>query len=215
MKISIQIEDATPEEVRGILFAAAGPEKVTISPTAHKPADGLQTTKETPPTHKKEAKKVPADKPSSSEWRSKNAKVPKWAGKEKKTVSDCATKEEAWEKYQVAYPGQRNQSAVFQRFAKLKGSGKKSKGNGKKPVETVATPSGQSSDNVATPTDDADPSQEEWSLEEDAAIRECPSEDMALTHFLTKFPESERTAVEVSERWKELSDLREAAAGES
>lgn len=51
-----------------------------------------------------------------------------------------------------------------------------------------------------------------WSIEEDAAIRECPNEDMALTHFLNKFPESERTAVEVSQRWQELRGQADEAA---
>ncbi|MCK9579326.1 MAG: hypothetical protein M0Q92_02605 [Methanoregula sp.] len=55
-------------------------------------------------------------------------------------------------------------------------------------------------------------SSNEWTLEEDAAIRECPNEDMALTHFMNKFPESERTAVEVSQRWQELRGLADEMA---
>ncbi len=97
MKISIEIEDATPEEVRRILFVAAGPEKVTISPIAHKPPVSLSPVKGTPPTHKKEAKKVPAEKKTSSgwllrpNWRGKNAKVKKSTGVEKKSVETVAT----------------------------------------------------------------------------------------------------------------------------
>ena len=55
-------------------------------------------------------------------------------------------------------------------------------------------------------------SSNEWTIEEDAAIRECPNEDMALTHFLSKFSESERTAVEVSQRWQLLRGQADEAA---
>lgn len=48
------------------------------------------------------------------------------------------------------------------------------------------------------------PSQGGWSPEEDAAIRDCPSEDAVLTHYMNKFPDSGRTATEVTERWQQI-----------
>ena len=42
----------------------------------------------------------------------------------------------------------------------------------------------------------------EWTEPEDAAIRDCPNEEAALARFLEKFPDSERTAVDVAEHWK-------------
>lgn len=56
---------------------------------------------------------------------------------------------------------------------------------------------------------------EEWTAEEDAAIRECPTEDMALIHFQNKFPDSEKTAVQVSVRWQVLRGSQDAGAGEA
>ncbi len=46
--------------------------------------------------------------------------IPSWSEDEKKIVSDCSTKEAAWDAYQKAFPRKRNQNAVFQRYYKLK-----------------------------------------------------------------------------------------------
>lgn len=55
----------------------------------------------------------------------------------------------------------------------------------------------------------------EWTAEEDAAIRECPTEDTALIHFQNKFPDSDKTAVQVSVRWQFLRGSLDAEAGEA
>ena len=56
-----------------------------------------------------------------------------------------------------------------------------------------------------------------WTPEEDAAIRDCPSEDAALARYLDKFPDSERTAAEVMMRWSETAanPVSDEAAGET
>jgi len=81
-----------------------------------------------------------------------------------------------------------------------------------KPTKPGRKPKAQ---NTSKQLREAIDSSNEWTLEEDAAIRECPNEDMALTHFLNKFPESTRTAVEVSQRWQELKGLADEMAEEA
>ncbi|WP_292420703.1 hypothetical protein, partial [Methanoregula sp.] len=46
--------------------------------------------------------------------------IPAWSDKEKACIKDCKTKEDAWEKYQREFPGQRNKNAVYRRFSGLK-----------------------------------------------------------------------------------------------
>lgn len=57
----------------------------------------------------------------------------------------------------------------------------------------------------------------EFTEAEDAAIVACPSEEMALMRYQDKFPDSPRTAVEVSMRWQYLTGAgkEEAMAGEA
>lgn len=47
-----------------------------------------------------------------------------WTPEQRDLVSKCKTKEEAWQKFQEQFPGQRNENAVHQRFNKLKKAGK-------------------------------------------------------------------------------------------
>lgn len=143
----------------------------------------------------------------------------RWSKEEKAVVDKAPDHVTAWKNYREKFPeSPRNENAIYQRwYAKHPGSRKKVKRTPppkhlkkKQPAkddEPVINIKGAES----LPDPDGD-----WTLEEDAAIRECPTEDMALTHFQNKYPESDKTAVQVSMRWQFLrGSQEEVAAGEA
>jgi len=222
MKIAIEIDNVTPEQGARLMKTALGIEEEKLRAMAHKPADSLPTGSDdlgacrdcedhgknfehcdkcAPPV-KKEAKavsgKVSLKKVALSGKKTK-AKGPMRPGNQKgKDLGipaglygqDKGLYQRVW--YRCSKKGMTYEQALA--------------AEKKTDPDNVASTSGQSNDDVPKP---------DWTLEEDAAIRECPTEDMALTHFQNKFPESEKTAVQVSVRWQALrGSQEEETAGE-
>jgi hypothetical protein len=163
------------------------------------------------------AAKIPAaEKPAPVKKPGKKAKASnignfssgRWSDDEKALVDSASDPDTAWLVYQQKFPGMRNQNAIYQRWVKNNKAGKKTTGkkNGR-PPKKKATP---------TPAAEDEPVKE-FTEAEDASIAACPSEEMALMRYQDKFPDSPRTAVEVSMRWQYLrgSGTEEAVAGEA
>ena len=110
------------------------PSPGSISETRHKPATNdasippVQKCTDVRKVAKKKTEVLPAEGKRkgtrSLPSQGSRFKIPAWSDKEKVCIKDCKTKEEAWEKYQAEFPGQRNRNAVFQRFNKLKKTSK-------------------------------------------------------------------------------------------
>lgn len=122
MKINIQIEDATPEEAALVMsgIAVAG----AMKRSAEKVVKKFENPPETPETPKTDIAKdglpVEAAQPPIKNTRRKNALCPEWTDEQRSLITACKTKEEAWEQFEVKYPGLRGKNAVHQRFNKIK-----------------------------------------------------------------------------------------------
>jgi len=78
-----------------------------------------------------------------------------------------------------------------------------------------ALPLHQHSKNTAPPEEPAPAEPQGWSEAEDAAIRDCPSEEAMLMRYMEKFPDSNRRALDVIEHWKAIHvdvDIAEASS---
>ncbi len=235
MKINIYIEDATPEEAQRVLIGMSFAENILgkISPAIKlqkaapdgKPADGLQreAVPEGPDDlmlgacrdceNGKGGKKFDTgicDKcsPPLKEAKTVPDKEPPQEGKKGKTLEKPPEKtgRRKGNKYGIPNELKKTDKKLFDRlWQRCKSHGLTYEGAlALKPTKRGRKPKAA---DTSKQLREAIDSSNEWTLEEDAAIRECPNEDMALTHFLNRFPESARTAVEVSQRWQELRGL--------
>jgi len=128
-------------------------------------------------------KKPPAKKKTSQKSKAKrdacvkNAEAPRWSDEEKEVVDKAADADSAWTAYKEKFPGERNENAIYQRWLRH---------HDEAPLEKKAP---------------APLTESGWTPEEDMALKDCPTEDRALMHFMEKFPDSLKTAKEVSARW--------------
>jgi len=191
---------AAPAEIPPAPIAAALKEKFNPSTASErKPAAKKKTGQ------KSKAKREAAIK---------NAEAPRWSDEEKEVVGKAPDAGAAWIAYKGKFPGKRTENAISQRRHKIHNT-PPAKEAPKPRVKKPKLPLRMRNMEPKDPPLDESPVKE-FTEAEDAAIRVCPSEEMALMRYQDKFPNSTRTAVEVSLRWQFLSGAAtEEMAGET
>ena len=179
------------------------PTKTTDAAPARKPADGLPTgTPAGTPPISKEVSALPE----------KTTKFLHWTAEEIAIIDAHANDKDAnaaWEKYREKFPDGRGKNAVYQKWYDANRKAKKSGSTSESGLvvrKQKALPLHQHPKPVTEPADPAieDPTLGEWTEAEDAAIRDCPSEEAMLMRYMEKFSESNRRALDVIEHWKTI-----------